>query len=251
MLDTSHLTLRANSLFVSLGTVVRLVVSLVSIPLLVRFLGLERYGIWVVLNSVIAIASLAELGLGVALTNFLSADYARKDWEDANQRLGTSLALITGLGVVTSVGLWLAHPSVAQMLFEKDLYHTEAMFALGVISWQIVLRFWQQWAMAVEAASLRYDIQAGIDTFNAILIQVGIMILAMLGFGLWVLAIWSLLVNGICVILHSQMLKRLTYFRSLALCYSCKRQMIYFGLALPNGLQVLGLRCSGMEIVSL
>ena len=211
MPDNPYLTLRANSLVVSLGAAARLVVSLISIPLLVRFLGLERYGVWVVLNSVIAIAGLMELGLSTALTNYLAADYARQDWVNANRNVATSLVLVTCLGVLTSVGLWLVHPLVGGMLFVEDSHRIEAVLALGVISWLVLLRLWQQWAMAAEAAFLRYDIQAALETAGAIILQIGIMVLALVGGSLWVLAAWSLAVTGCIVILHCLVLRRLLY----------------------------------------
>ena len=148
MSDSSHLTLRENSLFISLGAVVRLVVSLISIPLLVRFLGLERYGVWVVLNSVIAIAGLMELGVSTAFTNYLSADYAQQDWFSASRSVTTSLVLVTCLGGIASVRLWLANPVIGRALFAEGSHQIEALLALGVISWLLLLRFWQQWAMA-------------------------------------------------------------------------------------------------------
>jgi O-antigen/teichoic acid export membrane protein len=220
MVDTSHLSLRANSLIVSVGAVARLVVSLISIPLLVRFLGLERYGVWVVLNSVILIAGLMELGLSMALTNYLSADYARQDWLSANQSVTTSFVLVTCLGGLTSVGLWLAHPLVVRALFLEDSHRVEALFALGVISWLVLLRFWQQWAMAAEAALFRYDIQAAVETVSAIIMQIGVMLFALVGSSLWVLAAWSLVVTGGSVIVHCLALRRLFYGRFLRFRYS-------------------------------
>jgi O-antigen/teichoic acid export membrane protein len=220
MSDTPHFTLRASSLFVSVGAGIRLAVSLISIPLLVRFLGLERYGIWVVLNSVIAIGVLMELGISTALTNFLSADLAQQDWVRANRNLSTSLVLITCLGALTSVGLWLAHPLADRLLFLDDPRRTETLLALGVISWLLLLRFWQQWALAAEAGLLRYDIQATIETASAVMVQIGVMLLAFVGSRLWVLAAWTLLVNGGCVIVHGLVLRRLCYRRLGRLQYS-------------------------------
>jgi O-antigen/teichoic acid export membrane protein len=227
------MTLRANSLFVSAGAIIRLAVSLLSIPLLVRFLGVERYGVWIVLNSVISIAGLMELGLSTAFTNYLSVDYARQDWLSANRTLATSLVLITCLGGLTSLGLCLVNPLVGRALILEDVHLTEALLALGVMSWLLLLRFWQQWAMAAEAALLRYDVQSAIETTGAIILQIGVLLLAMAGRSLWMLAAWSLIVTGGSVILHFLALRHLFSGRPLRLCYSrqAASALVRFGFA--------------------
>lgn len=209
MSDRFPPTLRANSFFVSIGAAIRLVVSLISIPLLVRFLGVDRYGVWVVLNSVIAIAALTELGLTTALTNFLAAEYAQQDWARINRTLTTSFVLVTGLGAITSVGLWLAHPLIGRGLFLVEANEMEALQGFGVISWLMVLRFWQQWAMAAEAAFQRFDVQATIETASSIAMQIGVLVCAMVGYNLWVLAAWSVLATGASLVFHGLALKRL------------------------------------------
>jgi O-antigen/teichoic acid export membrane protein len=233
MPDNSRLTLRANSYFVSLGAAIRLVVSLISIPLLVRFLGLERYGIWVVLNSVIAISSLMEFGLSAAFTNYLSIYYAQNDWFNVNCTVTTSFVLITFLGGVTSLGLSLASPILGHLLFVGDAHGTESLFALEVISWLLLLRFWQQWAMAAEAALFRYDVQATVETAGAVVINIGTMILAFVGGSLWILAAWSLTVTGGSLIFHYLALKRLSNGRFLRPGFSKKifSSLIHFGTA--------------------
>ena len=232
MSDIVHPTLRANSLHISLGAIARLIVSLISIPLLVRFLGLERYGIWVVLNSFIAIAGLMELGISVAFTNYLSADYARHDWNSANQNVTTSFVLLTCLGALTSAGLWLAHPLIAGEFFFEDSSRVDALLALGVLPWLLLLRFWQQWAMAAEAAVLRYDIQATIEASSAILSQIGVMLLALAGGSLWILSAWLLLVNSGAAIMHCLLLRRMFPYHLLLSNYSWQtaNTLLCFGI---------------------
>ena len=43
---------------------IALLTGLVSVPLTFRYLGAERYGIWMVLVSIIAAMGFADLGIG-------------------------------------------------------------------------------------------------------------------------------------------------------------------------------------------
>jgi len=58
------------------GKGVSIIVSLVSIPLTVGYLGAERYGMWMTISTLLAWLSLADLGLGNSLTNAVSEAYA-------------------------------------------------------------------------------------------------------------------------------------------------------------------------------
>lgn len=67
------MSIQRNSVFNTLGAGFRLLIVLATQPLLIRLLGLEQYGVWVVLLALINIGALAEFGLGTALTTFLAA----------------------------------------------------------------------------------------------------------------------------------------------------------------------------------
>jgi len=227
------LSLRLNSIFVSSGNVIRLVVSLISIPLLVRFLGLERYGVWAVLNSVIAIGTLMELGISTALTYSISTSSAKQDWLSTKYGLSTSLTLITCLGVISSLLLWLASSSIVNILFSNEkLGRVEALPALTLLSWLILLRFWQQWAMAVEAALLRYDLQIIVETFSGVILQLGIVVIAYTKGDLLLLTVWSLCITGLTLVGHYLVLKYLLIIRNLWIRFSWKeaRDLVRFGI---------------------
>src|SRR6516225_8522455 len=46
--------------------------ALITVPLTVGYLGMERYGLWMTISSVIAMLAFADLGLGNGLMNVLS-----------------------------------------------------------------------------------------------------------------------------------------------------------------------------------
>jgi O-antigen/teichoic acid export membrane protein len=52
-----------------------LLTSLISVPLTYRYLGPERYGIWMVLFSFIAAMGFADLGIGNGLMNVVLEAY--------------------------------------------------------------------------------------------------------------------------------------------------------------------------------
>ena len=61
------------------GKGVTLLISLISIPLTLNYLGAERYGMWMVAASAIALLEFADLGIGNGLLTLISESDGRDD----------------------------------------------------------------------------------------------------------------------------------------------------------------------------
>jgi O-antigen/teichoic acid export membrane protein len=71
-----------NSFYNSLGGVIRLGLGVITIPILIRALGIEEYGVWTLASSVISIVMLAESGLSFSTTFFVSQSLSKNDLEE-------------------------------------------------------------------------------------------------------------------------------------------------------------------------
>jgi O-antigen/teichoic acid export membrane protein len=94
-----------------------ILVSVVSVPLTVGYLGGERYGAWVTIASVLTFLSITDLGLAASLTNALGKAQA-EDAHDRGQRYVSSAFLM--LSLIAFVILILAStlaPRIAAFLF--------------------------------------------------------------------------------------------------------------------------------------
>jgi len=94
------------------GRGVATLVSFISVPLTVRYLGPERYGAWVTISTVIAWVALADFGLSNSLTNVVSEGYAKNSQDLAQNYVSAafwSLAVIATLLALIFFCVW---PSV-------------------------------------------------------------------------------------------------------------------------------------------
>ncbi len=83
---------------VSSGAAARMLsagITLVSLPLAVRYLGAERYGVWATITTTVVWINLLDLGIANTLTNSISRAYALDDKASA-ARYFTNALLITG-----------------------------------------------------------------------------------------------------------------------------------------------------------
>jgi O-antigen/teichoic acid export membrane protein len=100
MLRTRLLTSRYGRILkaVSSGAAARLLsagITLVSLPLAVRYLGAERYGVWATITTTAVWINLLDLGIANTLTNSISRAYALDDKASA-ARYFTNALLVTG-----------------------------------------------------------------------------------------------------------------------------------------------------------
>lgn len=82
------------------GTAARLLttaVTLISLPLAVRYLGAERYGVWATVTTTVVWINLLDLGIANTLTNHISRAYALDDKTSAARYFTNALFLAVGI----------------------------------------------------------------------------------------------------------------------------------------------------------
>jgi len=94
------------------GRLVGVAVTLVTVPLLLSFLGGERYGLWLTLTSIIAMLGPLDLGIGSGLTTLISSADGRADRNEIRRLVSTAVALSVGAAIVLGFLLALAYPII-------------------------------------------------------------------------------------------------------------------------------------------
>src|SRR6202011_875866 len=79
------------------GKGTRLLVSAATVPLTVRYLGSEGYGLWAAISSAIAMFFVLDIGIANTLTNRISEAYAANDRQRAAANLATAFWLVLGI----------------------------------------------------------------------------------------------------------------------------------------------------------
>lgn len=98
-----------------IAKVISLLATLVSVPLTYRYLGSERYGIWMVLISIIGAMSFADLGIGNGLMNAVSEAYGKDDHLLAKEHVSSALALMLCIAAFLTLAAAVAYPLLPWM----------------------------------------------------------------------------------------------------------------------------------------
>lgn len=93
---------------------VTLLTMLVSVPLTIDYLGVERYGVWMAVSSLITFLSFVDLGIGNGLVNSIADARGGDDREVVARCVSTAVFLLLGvallslgtLGIVGTVIPW-------------------------------------------------------------------------------------------------------------------------------------------------
>src|SRR6266446_631966 len=111
---TSGRLLARNTVWNLVGSGAPMLVALFCIPILIRGLGKERFGILTLAWALIGYASLFDLGLGRALTQLVAKKLGAGEEKEIPSLAWTSLLLMmllgfTGAALIFLISPWLVH----------------------------------------------------------------------------------------------------------------------------------------------
>src|SRR5271169_6393156 len=95
-----------------LGKGTTLLVSVITVPLTVRYLGAESYGLWITISSTVTMFFVFDIGIANTLTNLISEAYAKNDRKRAAASFATALWLVLGITACLGIAGWLIWPQI-------------------------------------------------------------------------------------------------------------------------------------------
>lgn len=97
------------------------VCSLLQVPLALKLLGQEAFGLWMAVTSLVNIMYIADFGLGNGIQNRVSAAYGREDMADAQRVANTGMLMLGAIGLV----LFLISASLSFLIDWGTLFHVQ------------------------------------------------------------------------------------------------------------------------------
>jgi O-antigen/teichoic acid export membrane protein len=98
------------TLSATVAKVIGALTLLVSVPLTLSYLGPERYGLWMVLISIISVMGFADLGIGNGLMNAVSEANGKDDRALAREYVTSAFFLMLGLAAFFAVAGAVSYP---------------------------------------------------------------------------------------------------------------------------------------------
>jgi O-antigen/teichoic acid export membrane protein len=95
-----------------LGKGTTLLVSVITVPLAVRYLGAESYGLWITISSTVTMFFVFDIGIANTLTNLISEAYASNDRERAAASFATAFWMVLGIAACLGILGWVIWPQL-------------------------------------------------------------------------------------------------------------------------------------------
>lgn len=203
---------------------IRTILSLVSIPILIRLIGLEQYGLWVLVTAVIGLISLAEVGLSIVAAVFTSRDLASQDDFSLSATISSIVSitvLLTGLIVLV---LWVSTDSL--LGFFPDLLVDERIIAaqaLQISAIVVAMRLFQHIMVGFVQAFEQYPLISALTAVQAVFTNGGLIVVAWLGGGVVELMEWQALTSILIVGIYCAFAWRLLHNHRVQVCWSWSR----------------------------
>lgn len=185
------------------GGVLRAGLTFVTIPFLIRLLGISEYGLFALVSAAVGLAGLADAGFSGGTAVFVSRDLADRRPRAVASTLTISVAamlllasLVAGVLLVQARVIAEAFPSLGA---EQRDVATLALRAAAVLVWARLL---QSVAFGVEQACRRYRAVNVLSTLQLALSSLGALALAAVGVGIPGLMAWQAAVALGMLVVH-------------------------------------------------
>lgn len=90
--------------------VLSVVTLLITVPLTLNYLGAERYGMWMIISSLIAMLSFADLGMGNGLLNSVAQAHGRSDLVAIRRFISSGFTILTAVASLVLVSFAVVYP---------------------------------------------------------------------------------------------------------------------------------------------
>lgn len=104
------MTLVRNAIWNLSGQILPLVAAILVIPMLLRLMGAEGFGLVMIIWTLIGYFSLFDFGLGRALTKFVSMELGQQNPQALPDMIITAITLLVVLGITMACLIWLSVP---------------------------------------------------------------------------------------------------------------------------------------------
>ena len=174
-----------NALFNFAGGALPAIVSLATIPLIVRGLGDEGYGLFALIVAIVGYFSLIDVNVTAGSVKYIAGYAATRDRRGIDQTVTFGLAAYTLIGVIGAICIVAAAPLLVREVFRvpSALIETGEL-CLRIAAFGFLFGQLQTYLNSVPQALLRYDLTSRVEMAFGTVVPLGTVALLALDFGL-------------------------------------------------------------------
>lgn len=209
------------------------VLLLLATPFLVHRLGIEKYGIWMLVNSIAGMMGVVNPGFGDATIKFVSHYRAKNDIPAAIRVVRTVFTIYIFWALAAFVIIYITAPFLINHVFKvnPDMYAI-AITAIRLGGAAFALRFFESVCSSTLRGFERYDFASAANIFTKISVIGSAIFLVGFGYGIIEILIAILIITNISILIQGYLSQRLLngVFYKPIFDISSLREVSVFGL---------------------
>jgi O-antigen/teichoic acid export membrane protein len=199
-----------HGLYNMLGAGCRALLNLATVPLLIRLIGLEEYGLLTWITAAVGLVSIAGAGLSTSATVFVARDLGRRDTAGLGQTLTVTIGATLVLATLAAAAVWIGTthiPGATRMTMGAREHEASRALAFGAIL--VWAKMMQNVLVSVQQAYGRYRLLSGLATAEALVTNAGLVVVATDGGRVATLVEWQAASAVLALLAHSYMARAL------------------------------------------
>lgn len=176
--------IQRNVIFTGVGYILPMLAALLTIPLMLKYFGVDLYGLYIICISLIGFMNFVDLGVGQAVIKYVSEYEATGQEHKVKPVLDIALMIYIVVGVAVVMLLYVSAPSLSGFLYNDPQKSQLAQTALRITSGALFLSYVNQFFLNVSRAYHRFDVPAVIHNSANISGIILASILLVLGYSL-------------------------------------------------------------------
>jgi O-antigen/teichoic acid export membrane protein len=177
---------------------------LVAAPFLVHKLGLNQYGIWMLVSAILGSMGILSTGFGDATVKYVSAYRGQNNPAGVERTIRATLAINTLLGGLFGLLVWVAAPYAVAHIFKiEPMFHAASTQAIRISAVILVVRSVESVFVSTLRAYERYGPPVKLNVFLRTVVVVSAVVLAAMGRGVVAIMIATLLWSALIVVLQA------------------------------------------------
>jgi O-antigen/teichoic acid export membrane protein len=181
-------TIGKNTFFGIVANVAQVGTRLVTVPIVIGYLGLGGYGIWSIIMTAAAYMRFGSIGIKSAFQKYVAEATGNGDYDTANKLLSTGCAAMLALSVAGLIPMAFFSRTLASAAGVPPQFLKSAAGAISMLAFIMVLSNVGAVFEAIVMGGHRIDIARKFATLFTVLEAVAIVIVLHLGFGLFAMA---------------------------------------------------------------
>lgn len=192
-MSNANLLLRG-SVLQALESIVAIVVGFVTLPLMLKHLGADLYGLWVLVGGFTTLLYIFDLGFASSVTRSVASTIAVKNYEKTNSIVNSALVIYSGLAFVILAVV--AGIALFYQLDNQVISRSQFQWVIMIVGLSIAIEFPFKAFAGLTSAHLRYDLVASYRIITKLLNTAALFYLLFNNYGLVAIAALQL-VTGI------------------------------------------------------